>query len=1082
MKKILIYFGICLLVACATISNDPNISFINNETISNPPAYGGLLYGTEIVHVSGGKTFTWGFECDNGDCAYGQFVGGEYWVAPVNAGGAVSILSVTPEGEDNGLEINPLAGNKQGLLSCQVGSYDVSKNLMTQLPFQVRTNASLIKADKREDNCGARAISGCCIDSYDVLTVLESIPINGGADQFRPGFAGTNKKLYSVNDFDWTLLPEHTEVNETGRQSAFFDIENRWKTPFYDHLSSELGVYSRAFVPQAVLPTFGSKIASSYLNDLISVFGDNVFDEKEYASYALVQRGIDLYSSWKVGVDWPSAGGSRVGRKPAMAFLAALVLDDKVKRDVANMASNNGNETQEDGQIRIVEKSLGGAGVAVWGDVCTEKVYWSQLFFEQKYVGASNIKMGSGDNKKRCRDPYGWIDGPAGEPGMGYFNNGTLFAFSVAQKLMPELGIANNDPELQAFTSRVMSEGVHTYPDKCAPPDENESELCRPYKAGAPGCQYYGVTWGPDSENSGQCILNGTAGVEQNGRFPHLHGRKVERFTYKPLIVSKLEDLEVVKRSLELVTEETSNNGELDGSVEVMVTAVENTIIEHISGTKLFTWEFNCGGEECITGQFINGEYWVAPQIADSSVVLVNVSPKGEENGLEANPTLTTKQGLLSCEIKSYSPALNIMNQLPFSAQPNTSLIKADLREEGCRLKDANGNPCCIDSYDVVTVLDFIPEDNGASIFRPGFSGDAKKYYSVKDFDWAKIPKDTNISNSKNLKNYSDTVTSWTTPFFDHMMTVIGDKGRAFSPVAVLPDYGATHAANYLDSLLGVFTNDSFDVKSEAVYAITQRGIDLFASWEEGIRWPDGAGQQMGRKPPMAFFAALVNDEHVKSSVKNMAYNNSRDTQEDGQINFTPKEYGGGAVPVWGSTGSACNENNYWQQLLAAQNYAGGSGEQWGAGDNRRGCGDPYGWIDGPAGYPGSFYMACCSTGGFTAFVLAQKIMPALGEANNDPILIEYVRRVRNEGVRTLPDVCAPPDPRELRTCAAYKAGAPGCEYYKVTWGPDPKKPGQCIVNATGQNGRFPHLNNIKMEKIYNEPLISQELWSKYIF
>jgi len=1071
MKKILIYFGICLLVACATISNDPSISFINNETISNPPAYGGLLYGTEIVHVSGGKTFTWGFECESGDCAYGQFVGGEYWVAPVNVGGAVTILSVTPEGEDNGLEINPLAGSKQGLLSCQIGSYDASKNLMTRLPFQVRTNASLIKADKREDNCGAKAIDGCCIDSYDVLTVLGSIPINGGADQFRPGFAGTNKKLYSVNDFDWTLLPEHTEVNETGRQSNFFDIENRWKTPFYDHLSSEIGVYSRAFSPQAVLPNFGPKIASSYLQDMVSLFGAESFEEKELAVYSLVQRGIDLYSSWKIGVTWPNG----VGRKPAMAFMAALSTDVIIKNDVKNMASNSENSTQEDGQIRVVAKSLGGSGIPVWGDLCSENVYWSQLFFEQQYSDASGVKVGSGDNKRVCRDPYGWIDGPAGVPGAGYFASGIYTAYSLAQKLMPELGIANNDPELSAFVDRILSTGVHTAPDRCAPPDENESEECKPYKAGAPGCLYYSVTWGPDTENKGQCIQNGESGVIQNGRFPHLHEKKIEKFFYEPLIVSKLNDLAIVESQKESV--ETVINVSVETEIRSIQVPVINTVIEHLSGGKLFRWEFDCGENECITGQFVNGEYWVAPENDGGSVILVNVSPEGEDNGLVANPVYGTKQGFLSCQ-GSYSASLNLMNQLPSNILPNTSLIKSDKREEQCGTKSTLG--CCIDAYDVVTVLDFIPENNGATVFRPGFAGNDKKYYSVKDFDWVKIPSESYISNSDNKKSYDSIVEAWSTPFFDHMMEIIGDAGRAYTPAAVLPDYGATHAANYLDSLLAVFANDSFDRKSKAIYALTQRGIDLYSSWKNGVKWPNGAGQQMGRKPPMAFFAALVNDQNVRTDVMAMAGNNRADTQEDGQIRLISYEQGGGNVPVWGDTAGFCGPNNYWTMLFNEQKYDGAVGPKISTGDNKRTCGDPYGYIDGPAGVPGTMYMECCSTGGFNAFVLAQKIMPALEYANNDPVLIEYVRRVKEEGVRTFPDVCAPPDPRESRECKPYKAGSPGCLYYKKTWGPNPEFIGQCIINGENQNGRFPHLNGKMIEKVSNEPLISKELWSIY--
>ena len=42
--------------------------------------------------------------------------------------------------------------------------------------------------------------------------------------------------------------------------------------------------------------------------------------------------------------------------------------------------------------------------------------------------------------------------------------------------------------------------------------------------------------------------------------------------------------------------------------------------------------------------------------------------------------------------------------------------------------------------------------------------------------------------------------------------------------------------------------NDPLDAtKASAVYALLQRGIDLFSAWEAGVRWPTGAGQQMGQ-------------------------------------------------------------------------------------------------------------------------------------------------------------------------------------------------------------------------------------------
>jgi hypothetical protein len=210
-----------------------------------------------------------------------------------------------------------------------------------------------------------------------------------------------------------------------------------------------------------------------------------------------------------------------------------------------------------------------------------------------------------------------------------------------------------------------------------------------------------------------------------------------------------------------------------------------------------------------------------------------------------------------------------------------------------------------------------------------------------------------------------------------------------------------------------------------------------------------------------------------------MADENENVTQEDGQIRVTPLALGGGGIPVWGDN---CGERRYWSNLFGARNYDGSPLEPNPKGDNKRTCGDPYGWIDGPAGKPGTFYMACCSTGGYIAYSIAQQLMPEMCKIANDSELNSYVERVLFEGLHTQPDPCAPPDPRENMKCEPWRGGK-NCLYYKKTWGPDPEKPGMCIVNGTNglpQNGRFPHLHGVFMEKIYNEPALSRNLRDRY--
>jgi len=503
---------------------------------------------------------------------------------------------------------------------------------------------------------------------------------------------------------------------------------------------------------------------------------------------------------------------------------------------------------------------------------------------------------------------------------------------------------------------------------------------------------------------------------------------------------------------------------------------IKGQSISHVSGGHQFIWDFSCGGGDCYLGQFIGGDYWIAPKQSNEKIILHSVSPLGLEHGLEVNPSSSTKQGFLSCQTNSFDNTLNLMNILPVEVMPNSSLVKSYKSINKCGTKSILG--CCVDSYNVLTVLAVVPEDNGKSAFRPGFAGNEKKIFYEHDFDFSKIPSAYKLNKSKYRVNYHEIHTRWHSPYVDHFMSGIGDRGRAFSPHAMMSDYGATQAAIYLNDLLAIMSNDRLSRKMPAITGLLQRGIDLYSSRKVGMYWPSGAGQTMGRKPPIVFFASLVRSEDIKTDVMKMTLNNNNYTQEDGQIRIVSNSNGGGNVAIWGDVTGWCQPDFYWSQVFASKNYSGATEPINPKGDSKKSCGDPHGWIDGPAGKPGSFYMSCCTTGGFIAYVVAQNLMPELCGISNDYELLSYVHRVLDYGIHTSPDQCAPPDPRELPSCRPYKKDSK-CKYYGKTWGPNPKEQGQCIINGTNgleQNGRFPHLHATPLGRILQEPNISKFL------
>jgi len=485
-----------------------------------------------------------------------------------------------------------------------------------------------------------------------------------------------------------------------------------------------------------------------------------------------------------------------------------------------------------------------------------------------------------------------------------------------------------------------------------------------------------------------------------------------------------------------------------------------------------FGWKYTCGGGDCNEGTFLGGDKWIAPKNPGDEIRLISATTSGADAGLEINPTNPSQQGFLSCPYlsSSYSAALDFSSKLPMTVTPNSSIVKAAQKTKGCQPASSN---CCIDKYEVLTVLATPPPNNGATAFRPGMAGTYKRIFQLADFDFSLLPSDTRVNATGQRADFSATEKRWFTPFADvHVMA--GEAGRSFVPTGV-PDYGATMGAVYLNDLIRTMGTESLASKQRAVEGLIQRGIDVYASYKAGIRWHSGAGQYAGRKPPVAFFAALlVNDPAIKAEVQATANNNGNDFQEDGQISINMAT---GKLPVWGDS---CTEDGYWSNIFYAQNFDGGSGVMIGSGDNSRTCGDPYGYIDGPGGLPGTFYMPCCSTGEYISYQLAQSLMPAYCSAANDPQLSIYTRRVLTAGVHTQPDACAPPDTREPATCAPYAAGHPHCLYYGVTWGPDPNNAGECIHNNsggnTGQTGRFTLRDGYIMPNISNESPMSTQM------
>lgn len=528
-------------------TNDFSISFsVSSAPVQVPASISGA--GTSVTRKSGGVDFTWEFNCEGKPCRYGTFVNGDYWVAPIDDSGkrvsAVTITNILPAGITNGAEVNPSNPLKQGILTLRPYSYDANLNIMTKLPYKALPGQSIFKASVGNPT-GCRDSNGC-VASDDVLTVLSDIPPNNGATVFRPPFHGSWKPLFTTDKVRLdrlSSLPEVTSaLGASNFQTSVATIVKTWTVPMYElgNANNDTDLY-RITLPLNVVPNYGAYVSSAYLGGVLNMLGTESPSAKATAVYALMQRGIDAYGGmFKLGIPFGSGAGQKLGKKPAVAFFAALYDDPSVLSEVRSVATNpyylDKQFFQEDAQIYRAQ-----SGAVIWGEGETgawgEATYWLRHFAQWAAIN----KGGTGyDNNGAGGDPYGYIDGPAGgtkitsTQGRNYQPVAApyIMKYGFILSLMPWYRYANGDDEIIEYTDRLQGRGIAGFsggywskPDVCAEVDSREILGCNP-QSKVTGCLYYKVTWGPDPANPGKCIMhNGDPNTQ--GRWANQHGNTV---------------------------------------------------------------------------------------------------------------------------------------------------------------------------------------------------------------------------------------------------------------------------------------------------------------------------------------------------------------------------------------------------------------------------------------------------------------------------------------------------------------------------------------------------------------------------
>ncbi len=383
---------------------------------------------------------TWNF-----DRAYpvGQFANGDWWVV-----GPVTIVSITPYSSSgrSGVELNPSNYVNQPYDS-RIAHYDDS--LVFNVPSEVSPGSSVVKSISRPNDIPVYS-DGCrpCLETAAVLTVVESIPPDGGSTVFRPPYFGTEKPYYSIYDLNMDLLPSLSPV---GTPPTLAETANRFARVQLDH---QIGWQSRALHPEDNMPAYGGDVGRVTGESVLRLMLSDSEEDKMDAIIKYVQGGIDRYHMMKNGTYWEENGGHMNGRKISVVFAAVMLENDQMKSDIMNAPDKTFSEDQ---QIYFSQVANNGEGMSLWGIQCAESVYWQRIT--------------SGSGPRTCADPYGLVDGGGAEIGGAYQYCCTSKMFkshALAQHLMPEIKEVWDHSPFLDYVDRWVNHGVWAAPDNCA--------------------------------------------------------------------------------------------------------------------------------------------------------------------------------------------------------------------------------------------------------------------------------------------------------------------------------------------------------------------------------------------------------------------------------------------------------------------------------------------------------------------------------------------------------------------------------------------------------------------------------------
>lgn len=405
----------------------------------------------------------------------GQYLNGDWWVqAPIGQTVGISWISpdyVTGSGW-NGYQVLPSQANALPRVQSLMPLSDARAfTYVTPSPFplSVRAGDRVLKILSGHYADPAHGPNGAQRDGIRravVLTIVSTIPNDGGASEFRPGYYNGSLTPDRLGKLRANILPLIARPANSPELSGYLD---QIKLLQLDHLGLD-GIGIR---PLDATSTYGDFQNQRWIEMLLLMLSETDPVKRREVIIHFIQAGIDTISvldnqnGW---VQFEPVGGWGWGRWLPSAFAATLLDSTRMRNTIQNLNPTNLAESD------VYRSAVNGK--TLWGDAAAYCVegnrakdmvrYWSNIAGMTLTWPNTNYPS---INYLWCRDPYQMVDGGS-YPGELYHSQtaAKIVGMSLLIHLVPQLKTIRLGQELYDYGIQYYNVGTTLKPDTCAPP------------------------------------------------------------------------------------------------------------------------------------------------------------------------------------------------------------------------------------------------------------------------------------------------------------------------------------------------------------------------------------------------------------------------------------------------------------------------------------------------------------------------------------------------------------------------------------------------------------------------------------